>query len=171
MTPAQAQALVTSTSSLGMVSEILLALQVQILLLQKQTGNTMTATQLVTTAGTQFGNVTDILTALQCIICLQAQGSSGLSGIGSPQGVVTAAAGTTYVNTSNGNLWVNTDGTITGWTQIVSGSVSGLSGSGSPQGVVTASPGTTYTNVSTGDFWVKQTGIGTNTGWTLIVAA
>jgi hypothetical protein len=43
----------------------------------------------------------------------------GLAGTGSPQGVVTAPAGTTYVDTATDNFWVNTTGTNTGWVPLI----------------------------------------------------
>lgn len=39
-------------------------------------------------------------------------------------------------------------------------------GHGSPEGVVTANAGNVYIDVDTGTVYVKQSGIGTNTGWT-----
>lgn len=45
-------------------------------------------------------------------------GTTGLSGVGSPEGVVTAAVGTTYVRTDTNGLWYKTSGSgNTGWTE------------------------------------------------------
>lgn len=47
-------------------------------------------------------------------------GGSGLSGVGSPEGVETASPGTTYVDTSNHQLWLKESGSgNTGWTLYV----------------------------------------------------
>lgn len=44
----------------------------------------------------------------------------GLAGIGSPQSVVTANPGSTYIDTSTDNFWVKTTGTgNTGWTELI----------------------------------------------------
>lgn len=50
-----------------------------------------------------------------------------------------------------------------------SGSGSGLIGNSDPEGVVTADPGTTYYARTSQTFWVKETGTGTNTGWTELI--
>ena len=49
-------------------------------------------------------------------------GSSGggLVGSGSPQGIVSASAGTTYYDKTAGQFWVNQDGTINGWIELIS---------------------------------------------------
>lgn len=47
-------------------------------------------------------------------------GSGGLSGAGSPEGVVTADAGTTYWDATNEIFWVKDTGSgNTGWYQLV----------------------------------------------------
>ena len=46
-------------------------------------------------------------------------GGGGLVGSGSPQNVKSAAAGTTYLDTSTNNFWVNTNGAINGWTELI----------------------------------------------------
>lgn len=51
-----------------------------------------------------------------------AEGASSLSGAGSPENVVAAPPGATYVNTANGDLWVKQTGTgNTGWVLVVAG--------------------------------------------------
>jgi hypothetical protein len=47
-------------------------------------------------------------------------GSPGAVGIGSPEGVVTANAGTTYLDTSTNSFWVKSSGIgNTGWTELL----------------------------------------------------
>jgi len=49
-----------------------------------------------------------------------AGGGGGEGGSGDPEGVVTAAVGTTYVNTDDNSFWVKTSGTgNTGWTELI----------------------------------------------------
>ena len=49
-------------------------------------------------------------------------GTTGLSGVGSPEGVVAAAVGTTYVRTDTTGFWYKTSGgsTAFGWTEGIS---------------------------------------------------
>jgi hypothetical protein len=50
--------------------------------------------------------------------CGTGTGTGGLAGIGSPEGVVTASPGTTYLDTSTNGFWVKNNGTgNTGWFQ------------------------------------------------------
>lgn len=90
----------------------------------------------------------------------------GSSGAGAPSNS-NGSNGNTYVNTTNGDLYVKYGGS---W-NIVQGAAggSGASGSGSPEGVVAASPGTTYIDTANQSFWVKITGSG-NTGWIELIA-
>lgn len=47
-------------------------------------------------------------------------GGAGFAGTGSPEGVVTADPGATYLDTSTNSLWAKNSGTgNTGWVQIV----------------------------------------------------
>jgi hypothetical protein len=47
-------------------------------------------------------------------------GGSGLAGAGDPEGSVTAAAGTTYVNTTDESFWVKKTGAgDTGWIELI----------------------------------------------------
>lgn len=49
-----------------------------------------------------------------------APGGSGESGVGSPEGVVSAPPGTTYLDTSSNSFWVKASGVgNTGWVAIV----------------------------------------------------
>lgn len=49
-------------------------------------------------------------------------GGTGLSGSGTPQAVVTAAVGTTYLDTASGDFWVKQTGSgNTGWLQLIGG--------------------------------------------------
>lgn len=102
------------------------------------------------------------------------QFATNKSGVGSPEGVVTAFPGQTYVNTSNGNLYVfnGVAAANTGWVLITSGgggSGATLSGSGAPNGLITGSPGNTYLNTVTNNFYVKATGTASNTGWIALI--
>lgn len=57
-----------------------------------------------------------ILTALNNQPSGGGSGTGTFSGTGSPQGVVTASPGATYVDTSNGNFWTKLSGTgNSGW--------------------------------------------------------
>lgn len=101
---------------------------------------------------------------------LNSGAGGGLSGSGSPEGVVSAPPGATYVDTSGGTLYIKVTGTgATGWQVVVAGAGSTFAGSGSPEGAQIAAAGSTYTQTDTGSFWVKKTGSG-NTGWIEIVA-
>ena len=70
------------------------------------------------------------------------------TGVGSPQGVVSAPPGTEYVDTSNGNFYVKQTGTgKTGWVLVTGAGGGGggvTSGNGSPVGVVNAATFTLY---------------------------
>ncbi len=47
-------------------------------------------------------------------------GGSGSTGVGSPEGVVTATAGTMYFDTTGQSLWIKSSGIgSTGWTQLI----------------------------------------------------
>lgn len=62
-----------------------------------------------------------VVTYLLCqILSNGSSGSAGLSGAGSPEGVVTANPGTTYVNTTDESFWVKKTGTgNTGWIKLI----------------------------------------------------
>lgn len=55
------------------------------------------------------------------VILQGAAGGSGESGVGSPEGIVSAPVGTTYVETSAHELWIKESGGSgnTGWTQYI----------------------------------------------------
>lgn len=48
-------------------------------------------------------------------------GAAGFAGVGSPEGVVTANPGATYLDTSTNSFWVKNSGTgtNTGWVQLI----------------------------------------------------
>ena len=47
-------------------------------------------------------------------------GGAGIVGVGSPEGVVTAAPGTNYTDSSTGNYWVKLSGVgNTGWIELI----------------------------------------------------
>lgn len=67
---------------------------------------------------TQWVILQKILGALTSGLGGGGSGTTGLSGSGSPEGVVTAAVGTTYVRTDTGGFWYKTSGSgNTGWTE------------------------------------------------------
>lgn len=86
------------------------------------------------------------------------------SGVGSPEGVVTAVTGCTYVNTSNSDIYTKAYGSgNTGW--VLTTAPGFLYGAGSPEASVTGYIGDLYLNTTDLHWWQKQTGDGTNTGW------
>lgn len=89
-------------------------------------------------------------------------GPRDLYGAGSPDTSVTAPRGSTYRNTSDGTLWVNTNGVST-WVSQGGGGVS--SGAGHPQGVLAAAVGTMYRDTNTGYLFRKYGGGVTAYGW------
>ena len=81
----------------------------------------------------------DEFRSLQKLVSLGSTGTTGRSGAGSPQGVVTAPVGTTYVDTTSGDLWVKQTGTgNTGWVLAtsVAAATGVFAGNGDPTGVV-----------------------------------
>lgn len=97
-------------------------------------------------------------------------GGGGLAGTGSPQGVVSASPGQTYVDVSTNNLWLKVTGTgNTGWFQFTGAGSGGLVGTGSPAGVVSAAAGTAYLDTTGNHFWYKASGSGTS-GWVELIA-
>lgn len=59
-----------------------------------------------------------ILRAINAATC--SGGTGGNSGTGSPEGVVTASPGATYLDTSSNSLWAKNSGTgNTGWVQLI----------------------------------------------------
>jgi hypothetical protein len=105
------------------------------------------------------------------------QTPSDKSGSGSPEGVISARPGQTYVDVDTGDFYVKQSGGIgsTGWTLVTGGGGGGghvflYHGTGDPNGVVTASvPASYYTDA--GDWWNKTGAGSTNTGWVQIIAA
>jgi len=87
-------------------------------------------------------------------------------GIASPEGVLTATVGTSFIDTAHTSFYVKTTGAgNTGWTKIGGN----LSGNGSPEGVAIASVGQLYEQrdaaANDSPIWVKRTGTSTNTLW------
>jgi hypothetical protein len=57
---------------------------------------------------------------LLCNLATGGAGGGGESGVGDPEGVVTANPGTTYVDTSDSSFWVKLTGTgDTGWIELI----------------------------------------------------
>ena len=55
-----------------------------------------------------------------CADNITVSGGGGLVGVGSPEGAVTAAAGTSYLDTSTDSLWYKASGAgDTGWVQLI----------------------------------------------------
>ena len=111
------QSLITAANQNQDISDVSLALQVQIYLLQQLTGNTMTAQQLITAASPNQ-LISDSLLAQQIIVYLLGQNTTnggGTAGIGNPTG--TATVGTTYLDTSTNNFWAYGS---TGWVKLLS---------------------------------------------------
>lgn len=46
-------------------------------------------------------------------------GGGGLSGSGSPQGVVNGGSGQTYLDTATNNLWISNGGGLNNWVLII----------------------------------------------------
>lgn len=101
-------------------------------------------------------------------------GSSGLSGAGSPEDVITSEVGELYRNTASetigDNLWVHAafGGNSFGWYQMFPH----LSGEGSPEGVVEAPMGMLYSDLTATEesyyqnrVWMKAANGGSNSGW------
>lgn len=61
-------------------------------------------------------NSTTLLQITAQLICEAAETAGGLAGTGSPEGIQEASPGRTYVNVTDGALWVKQTGTgNTGW--------------------------------------------------------
>lgn len=89
-------------------------------------------------------------------------GGDHYSGVGSPNGVVTAVVNATYVQTDRSALWIKVTGAgNTGWERMAKSTV----GVGAPEGVVFGSPGDRYLDTATDIGYTKKTGSDTNTGW------
>lgn len=95
-----------------------------------------------------------------------------VQGEGSPQGVVAAAVGTIYQDTTSGDAYIKhygEDESTTGWIKFISQSDIDkiiIHGSKSPEGKVVASPGTLYVDQDDNKayLYMKRTTSG-NTGW------
>jgi hypothetical protein len=61
-----------------------------------------------------------IFMQLLCNVSAGGVAGIGLAGAGSPEGVVTASPGTTYLNTADESFWVKKTGTgNTGWIELI----------------------------------------------------
>lgn len=97
-----------------------------------------------------------------------------LSGNGTPEGSIEAAAGVTYQDLQNGDLYVKktADGNE-GWEEVATDDYLGTflkQGNGSPEGNVVASRGVLYVDLINSTLYIKSTPTG-STGWTLISAS
>ena len=95
-----------------------------------------------------------------------------LNGNGDPNGVTSGSKGSIYQDLTNGSIYMNIDGTVNGWSEVIS--VSKLQeiviqGEGSPEGAVTASVGTLYSDTAIGTLYIKTTSTG-NRGWVNVSA-
>lgn len=74
-------------------------------------------------AGLGSGQLQAIIAQLLCDIAVDGAGGGGgggLAGAGSPEGVVSASPGTTYLDTTTDGFWVKKTGTgNTGWIQLI----------------------------------------------------
>ena len=80
------------------------------------------ATSLTATAATEnYPALSDRELYEAILVAIQAGGGGGLSGSGTPQGVLSASPGATYLDTSTGNCWAKQTGTgNTGWLELIS---------------------------------------------------
>lgn len=90
-----------------------------------------------------------------------------LSGEGKPNGIIAGARGSTYQDLTNGAVYINIDGSVNGWSQLVSGASLDsiiVQNSGAPEGEVTAPVGTLCADIENGALYIKTTETG-NEGW------
>ena len=90
-----------------------------------------------------------------------------LNGNGNPNGSVGAAKGSTYQDLTNGEYYLNLDGSTTGWTKLIAKANLDeiiMQGGINPEGAVTAGKGTLYSDTQNGVLYIKTTSTG-NTGW------
>lgn len=93
-----------------------------------------------------------------------------LNGNGDPNGNVTGNKGSLYQDLENGNVYINLDSAIDGWSKIVDESELATyikQGAGSPEGVVIGTKGLLYIDNEHSGLYMKTTASGTN-GWVLI---
>lgn len=63
-----------------------------------------------------------LLEAVVVALCNATGGGGATTGVGSPEGVVTAGVGALYINTATNEIWFKETGTgNTGWTQVAGG--------------------------------------------------
>ena len=90
-------------------------------------------------------------------------------GAGEPEGRFSATIGTTYQDTTNGNLYIKKYGQgNTGWF-LVSADQSVKEGYSSPEGFITGSKGELYKDITSCNLYIKTTETG-NLGWRTISA-
>lgn len=103
------------------------------------------------------------------------QTPSSKHGSGSPEGVISACDGDTYVDDDTGDFYVKTGGcNSTGWVLVTGGSgghVSSYFGTDAdPNGIVTATRPASYYD-GAGNWWNKVNTGSNNTGWQQMIAA
>lgn len=96
-----------------------------------------------------------------------------LNGNGDPNGNISGNRGSIYQDLANGEVYINIDGSINGWTKLFSEAALSkifIQGSGSPEDVVSAEKGVLYIDVQNAALYIKSTETG-DTGWVLISAS
>lgn len=90
-----------------------------------------------------------------------------LNGNGDPNNITSGSKGSIYQDLENGNFYLNLNGTVDGWTKIVTRTDLDniiIQGGTNPEGVITATRGTLYSDTQNGVLYIKTTEVG-NTGW------
>jgi hypothetical protein len=96
-----------------------------------------------------------------------------LNGNGGPNGNISGNRGSIYQDLANGEVYINIDGSINGWTKLFSEAALSkilIQGSGSPEDVVSAEKGVLYIDVQNTALYIKSTDTG-DTGWVLVSAS
>ena len=96
-----------------------------------------------------------------------------LNGNGDPNGNISGNRGSIYQDLANGEVYINIDGSINGWTKLFSEAALSkifIQGSGSPEDVVSAEKGVLYIDVQNAALYIKSTETG-DTGWVLVSAS
>ena len=90
-----------------------------------------------------------------------------LNGNGDPNNITSGNKGSIYQDLTNGDFYLNINGTIDGWTRIVTRTDLNeiiIQGGTNPEGVITSTRGTLYSDTQNGILYIKTTQ-GGNTGW------
>lgn len=91
-----------------------------------------------------------------------------LNGNGIPTDVILGSIGSIYQDLTNGEVYINKNGTKNGWIKLINKkdleSII-LQGMTNPEGQINANKGTLYINMSAGTLFIKQTEGVSNTGW------